>query len=215
MTSLDKRVTKFPGNAVNNMFSKLISGSDSTDCTQMNSLESKNSPEFYSQQRSRPPPLPLKTYSTQQYNPNSSQKKIHRAGAPWQDYNAILTEDQAGEIILAQKSGPEHTLMAIKEIRAGQDECVKRLRNYFHPNLVSLEEIFLSNNIAYMVYEWMDISLTNIQSTCCGQLVSFQIAAICKEVYHLLFVFVTSLTQTGPSRIELYPRNSSTIAWIC
>ena len=151
MTSLDKRVTKFPGNAVNNVFSKFISGPDSTDVTQVKRLDSQNQSELHSQQRSRPPPLPLKTIPPQQNHPINSQKKIYRAGAPWQDYKAILTEDQAGEIILAQKSGPDHTLMAIKEIKAGQDECVKRLQNYFHPNLVSLVEVFLSDNAAYMV----------------------------------------------------------------
>lgn len=73
-----------------------------------------------------------------------TKKSICRAGTPWENYNAILTEHQAGPLVLAEKSGPEHAIVAIKEAKAGQEECIRRLNHYSHPNLVALSEAFFS-----------------------------------------------------------------------
>lgn len=127
MTSLDKRVTNFPENAVNNIFFKLVTGSETPDSNQIKSSESNSPSEYFSQWRSRSPSLSLKIYLSVSYDLIINFKKFMCwAGSLWQNYNAILTKDQAGLTILAQKSGSEHTLMAIKEIKTTQEKCVKR-----------------------------------------------------------------------------------------
>lgn len=196
MAALERRITKFPGNAGGTIFAKRVTGPDLTESSQLNTIDLPKVPEECHQPRVRPPPLPLKPSLSQQHTSTSNIKRtkggICRPGTPWQNYNAVLTEIQADSIVLAQGCGEKHTIVAIKEVNAGQDECVKRLRQYSHPNLVDLTEAFLADNTVYMVYEWMDISLADIQSTPCGRLVSFQIAAVCKEVCvrsHIVFSF--------------------------
>ena len=65
----------------------------------------------------------------------------------------------------------------------------------------------MDGKFAHPVYEWMDVTLAEIQSTPIDILTEFYIVAICNEVGPLLLTAYLPLTvNLGPSR---YPNYSS------
>lgn len=200
-SSQERRVTKFPGSALSSLITKTLTGLDSTNASELNSSDlPKISEKQHTQLRSRPPALSIKVNTFQQANSfletkNSETKKsktiICRPDTPWKDYKSVLIENQVESIILAQKSTLSHTMIEIKIRQAEQKKCLKHLESFSHFNIVNLKEAFLADNEMYFVYEWMDVSLADIQCTLSGRLIFYQIATVCKEVYvQYLFIHI-------------------------
>ena len=78
----------------------------------------------------------------------------------------------------------EHFLVAIKEKKYNGEGTLDRLRLTSDLNVVDLLEIFHDGETIYMAYECMEVSLRSLSSTSKGKLKHFEIAAVCKEVWH-------------------------------
>lgn len=164
MSSTEKRLTTFPGNPVSSKRRHIDSQSK---------LLELHTP-LLSQIYSPPPALPFKI------NPQSNSACHH--ASPWKEYYIILKESQAGEVTIAYRQEPGHQIVAIRELKPAPDDALKNLRPISHTNVVAFQCAYLYDNVLYFVYEYMDVSLAEIQSTPCGKFASFQIAAICKDV---------------------------------
>ena len=120
-------------------------------------------PEFL-QHRPHPPAIPLKA------NPNSQQFSstsrppmrsedanirgaISPKGNPWQEYYAILKEDQAGQATVVYKQVNEHPIFAVKEHAWKESTSVQNFIRCSHKNTVGLYEAFFENESLYLIYE--------------------------------------------------------------
>ncbi|KAI9676518.1 MAG: hypothetical protein M1817_000676 [Caeruleum heppii] len=129
--------------------------------------------------QARRSPIPL------QLDSRESQKRQRtlgtKPGLPWKDYQAFLKRDQAGSAVIAHRTNASFDLVAIKEVNLeDQDEVASSVRPA-HKNLVTIIEIFSSKDSLYMVYEPMEISLSDIQASVL-ELEEPHVAAICVEV---------------------------------
>ncbi|KAI4219487.1 MAG: hypothetical protein L6R36_008293 [Xanthoria steineri] len=95
----------------------------------------------------------------------------------YRKFHTFMELDQAGPAKIARDE--KHILVALKAI----DSVSESLRVFEADNIVSLRDIFKTGAQTYLVYEFMCVSLRQIQGTPRGlQIRSFEIAAICKEV---------------------------------
>lgn len=164
MSSAEKRLTKFPGNSVNPKRCQIESHSK---CLELHTSS-------LSQIRNRPPALSLKIIP-------QPIKTCYNA-SPWENYYVILKENQAGEVTIAYRQEPGRQIVAVRELKPAPDNALENLRPISHTNVVTFQCAYLNNNMLYFVYDYMDVSLAEIQSTPCGKFASFQIAAICKDL---------------------------------
>ncbi|KAL2048941.1 hypothetical protein ABVK25_010794 [Lepraria finkii] len=192
MSSPTRRGTIFPGNS--NISSLGKRRTEATD--RLSSSKIPKIPDFLQKsQRVRPPTLPLKAnpksqqFSTgsrfppRQKTSASPQGFTCQRGNPWQAYYAILKEDQdGGEFTIAHKKEVQHPVVAIKRESYTDNSQIKRLTRCSHENIVSLYRAYFEEGSVYLIYECVDVSLAEIQSTPRGKLASYQIAAVCQEV---------------------------------
>ena len=138
--------------------------------------------------RPRPPAsLPLKVNLHSQQFTNTTRfkrrdKPFQHGYSPWKDFHKILVEEQDGKTVMAYKIDHRHQIVAIKEHKQFSKEPLKKLGSCAHDNVVELQRGFHEADSLFLVYEWMDLSLAELQSAPSGTFESFQIAAICKEV---------------------------------
>ena len=76
----------------------------------------------------------------------------------------------------------EHFLVAIKKKKYNDESTLKELRLISIHNVVNLVKIFHNEEIIYMIYECMKVSLRSLSFTLKRKLKHFKIAAICKEI---------------------------------
>ena len=93
-----------------------------------------------------------------------------------------MKEDQAGEVTIAYKNAIYYQIIVIREYRYNSNNKAKKLSNCGYSNIVDLKEVFRTQNKLFFVYEWIDVSIAEVQSAPYGKFVLYQIAAICKEV---------------------------------
>lgn len=109
----------------------------------------------------------------------NKKRKIEIRGSSLKAYHDFMTLDQAGPATIAYDNA--HALFAIKSMKteASQSTSVQLFRN---DCVVNLYDVFRDRDEYRLVYECMDVSLEQVLGTPRGQLASFEIAAICKEV---------------------------------
>ena len=199
MSSTDKRTTIFPGANVNS-FGKRPAETGPDKPSRLSASQLPKVPAFLNrEQRPHPPaPLPVKANpDSQRFSPPSrvSQGRVNSVqgqgfvchkGTPWQKYHAIIRDDQAGEVTVAHGQKPKHPIIAVKEQKCRDGDAIKRLCSCSHENIISLYEAYHEGEAVFFIYECMDVSLAEIQSTSHGNLLSFQIAAVCREVCQYL-----------------------------
>jgi len=206
MSSSDRRATVFPGNANVSLPSKRPAEAESESSLRLSLSNIPKVPKFLQDQpRKRPAQLPVKVNPTsQRFSPTKSpnvaprsrlsqpdksshvaQGTLYHRRNPWKEYYAILREEQAGNVTLAHKQELEHPIVVVKQQRCTNSTSVKGVAPCSHENVVSLLEIFYDEDVVFFIYECMDVSLAEIQSTRYGNLASYQIAAVCREVWHL------------------------------
>ncbi len=105
-----------------------------------------------------------------------------KEGSPWSEYYAILTEDQDGKVTIAHDHKIHHRIVAIRQQPVQESQRLKQPIRCAHINLVELTGIFQDESSIYFAYEWIDVSVAEVQSAPCGKFASYHIAAICKEV---------------------------------
>ena len=194
MAFSDKRSTVFPGNPSLNGLGKRPAEVDPEALRLSSSLVPKI-PEFLrSEARPRPPPIPLGVnpdsahYSSRSRFPAKQKHDpaVHGfaciEGNPWKDYYAILQEQQDSEVTIAHKQDMEHQIVAIKQLRITDRESTRALAGCLHENIVSLYRAYVEDEMIFLIYECTDVSLAEVQSTPYGQLVPYQMAAVCQEV---------------------------------
>jgi len=76
----------------------------------------------------------------------------------------------------------EHFLVAVKKKKYNDESTLDRLRSISNHNVVDLVKIFHNDEIIYMIYECMKVSLRSLSSTSKEKLKHFEIAAMCKEI---------------------------------
>jgi len=86
---------------------------------------------------------------------------------------------------MAHKQVLDHPIVIVKQQRCTNSSSIKGLAPCSHENTVSLQEIFCDEDVVFSIYECMDVSLADIQSARYGNLASYQIAAVRREVWHL------------------------------
>ena len=182
-----RRLTQFPGVSTGGVSKKR--GLD--EVSQDERLSNIPRPSLQ-KVRLTPPALPLKV------NPASSEfrgtgrypKRVKvevQKSTPWEkDFRPILSEDQAGYAVVAHRQSLNHPVVAIKEHPIEDLSSSPFLIECSHSNIVCFHEAYIDKNILFLSYEFMDVSLSHVQSAPCGKLASYQIAAIIKEVNNCL-----------------------------
>ncbi|KAL2049561.1 hypothetical protein ABVK25_010140 [Lepraria finkii] len=196
MASSDKRSTIFPGNSSIDT-SRKRQAETGLETLRLSASKIPKAPRFvHNQQRPRPRPpsipLPVNLGSSQYSSRSRFTSKPKQVpvsygfacvkGDPWQECYAILKEDQGGQVTIAHKQEVEHPMIAIRETKIAKSSCVESLAGCLHENIVSLFGAYIDNETIFFVYECMDVTLAEIQSTPYGGLASYQIAVVCKEV---------------------------------
>ena len=192
MSSPTRRGTIFPGNSdISSLGKRPIEATDRLSTSKIPRI-----PDFLqNSQRVHPPTLPLKANpKSQQFSTGSRFPPRQKASAspqgftcqrgnPWQAYYAILKEDQdGGEVTLAYKKELQHPVVAIRRDSYTDSSHIKRLTRCSHENIVAFYRAYFEEGSVYLIYECVDVSLAEIQSTSHGKLASYQIAAVCQEV---------------------------------
>lgn len=158
MSTQEKRLTKFPGSATNAVLDKRRVEPDSNSPSSASTFDlSKRIFVSQPQKRIRPPQIPLKANPQSGHYSfisrfNEPTDEICHQGNPWQEYYAILKEDQAGQVTVAYKNELNHSIMVIKELKVVHKDSCKQLKRCLHANIVSFEKAFLEGDQLYLVY---------------------------------------------------------------
>jgi hypothetical protein len=101
-----------------------------------------------------------------------------KTGSPWEHYRKIAELGRSESSFLCASTSSQPHLMVIRVLPGC--EGAQRLIRTSHSNIVTLMEAFAQNNMLYMVYERMDVSLERLHS--CIHLEEPHMATICREV---------------------------------
>lgn len=112
----------------------------------------------------------------------NKRRKIEISNSPLEAYHDFMTLDQAGPATIAYDNA--HALFAIKNVRLDKASPSTNIQLFKNDCVVSLYDVYRDLDGYRLVYECMDVSLEQVLGTPRGQLASFEIAAICKEVSH-------------------------------
>ena len=110
--------------------------------------------------------------------PNS----ISVQGDPWKRYFRILTEENNGPATIAYQQVDDFPIVAIRRHARNDQGTTKYIVRSSHENVVNLQECFVSTDCLYFVYEYIEISLAEIQAMPYGALEAYHIAVICQKV---------------------------------
>ncbi len=125
-----------------------------------------------------PQQVPNSRISPQKDAPNS----ISVQGDPWKRYFRILTEENNGPATIAYQQVDDFPIVAIRRHPRSDHDTTKHIVRSSHKNVLNLQECFVSTDYLYFVYEYVDLSLADIQATPYGALEAYHIAVICQKV---------------------------------
>ena len=193
MATPSRRETLFPGSSTV-LGKRFVRDEDVTNnSSRLSASQVPKVPDFLSNKRHEAPPaLPVKVNPHSQRfaingrfsrpNPPLSRGPVYHRSNPWESYYPILDENQAGRVTIAHKNDPKHPIVVIKQRACAEEARLKKIFRSDHKNVVLLIETYYYNQNLYFVYESMDVSLAEIQSTPYGIFEEFHIATVCKEV---------------------------------
>jgi hypothetical protein len=200
----DRRVTQFPGSNETG----LILPQQVTPPNEFNVAEPPAAKLKRRLQREAPPPrLPIKVKLDSNLWGQPSKRTITEfceQASPWQKYQRIVSDCQAGPVVVAHEHRLTFSVVAIKqrEVAAGWD--FKRLIKVQHGNIVNLLAAFCDLSQLYLVYESMPVSLSDVQGCSYGPLKEFEMATVCKEVGTILSTFFACML-----RLSRFAKDSS------
>ena len=204
MDALNRRNTKFPGNLASSPNRKRRADTeiDTSEKRRTGAAPFRLSasaiprpPQLLeTSTRVRPPAaLPVKANAhSQQFSPNPRFKTketqalvkrdfVHKCD-PWQEneYRRIF---KCGDgKIIAHKQEITHAIVAVKEHSYKNDENIKNLAGCIHENVIQIKEAYVDQGKIFFMYEFTDVTLSEIQATPYGEFTPYQIAAICQKV---------------------------------
>jgi hypothetical protein len=203
----DRRVTQFPGsNEIGLILPQQVTLPNESNVAEQPAAKLKRH-----LQRAPPPPrLPVKAKPNSNLwsqpptvtapCPPPSKRTITafcEETSPWQKYHRIVSDNQAGPVVVAHEHRLTFSVVAIKEreVVAGWD--LKRLIKVQHGNIVNLLAAFRDLSQLYLVYESMPVSLSDVQACPFGPLKEFEMATVCKEVGIVSSAFFTCMLRLG------------------
>ncbi|KAI9736720.1 MAG: hypothetical protein M1834_000924 [Cirrosporium novae-zelandiae] len=137
--------------------------------------------KFPDQSTPRPPRLPLGIHTTSSFTTKTPTSFAHTSN-PWNEYQAFIKEDMAGDAIIAYEKNPSFKVVVIKERKLKNPQSIKNLHRVFHTNIVALLHYYQNNDSIFFIYEVTNVSLAHLVASSCGKLEDYEIAAFCKEV---------------------------------
>jgi hypothetical protein len=174
MAESDKRTTLFPRSEINTTLSAdSIKPSSQTART----LQKRKFIPERGDATQRFPVKPMATATLSTQPPFIVTSK----GSPWVKYQRILQENQGGCSDIAYKKDPAFLIVAIKTYAGTDSTKIHDIIRARHQNIVSILDAFYDNNTAYIVQEYMAVSIAEIQASPLGKFEEYEIAAICKE----------------------------------
>jgi len=230
MSSSDKRATVFPGSASG------IPGSASGTSHKRSLPEDKDDSHRLSisklprvvepnYQRSHllAPPLKVNPISSQftqssrfpRLGRTTTREPWYHEQSPWVDYYEIFEEQQAGRVRVAYKQEKSHEIVAIRQQKCSDRKFLDRLRQCHHDNVVTLHTAYLDDETISLVYDVVDVSLAEMQSTPLGSFADYQIAAICQKVITMEKLGRQGLTLIGAVRYRVRSRPPQDRPRIC
>lgn len=129
-----------------------------------------------------PSRLPLSYKLSQRNYRELFEQGFAQTADPWSSYVKLSQTHQAGPAVLAYHSLPPSSVRVVKEVKFPSATIPQRFIRPSHPNVVSLIEIFISNNSFYMVYESMAASLAQIPAKSWEEVTDADVAFVCREV---------------------------------
>ena len=188
MSVPERRITRFPGNTTP-VLGKRPAEEDLRLQRRFSASNLPRVPPSYRDTRHQPPAQIRLKVNTHSQNFSASTRfereiicPFNKEGTPWSDYYAVLKEHQAGKIIVAYENKIHHQIVVIRERPSRDGQKLRKLKQCSHTNVVELKGTFQTSTSIFFVYEWIDVSIAEVQSAPCGKFPSYQIAAICKEV---------------------------------
>ena len=70
----------------------------------------------------------------------------------------------------------------VKDIKVHGEDLLSKLTAASHKNIVTFQQALYHNNVIYIFYEVLDVSLAQTFATPLGQLRAYEIAAFCCEI---------------------------------
>ena len=96
-------------------------------------------------------------------------------------YRGILEEDQAGDCTVAYQMTADFPVVVLKK-RVMDNGHRSPLTLSYHANLCNLQDFFEETGTIWMVYECLDVSLEDIQTSPAASFKEYELAAIATEV---------------------------------
>ena len=132
------------------------------------------------------PMLPKKP-NTAETQPNKLRKTVFainlptNSSSPWDRYQPILIENQAGTATLAHGNNPSFPIVAIKCRKCSPEE-LRHVTQCRHENITAFTETYHHDDQIYFIYECVMMSLAEVQSTPCNDFAPYEIAAVSKAI---------------------------------
>ena len=105
-------------------------------------------------------------------------RRFLKNATPWGTYHKFFILDQAGPATLAHHNTKDYEIVAIKETKSSR--ATQSIFTFTSDQVVSILDVYFSDETTFTVYEYMEISLRHIRSF--TSLDAHEIASICKEV---------------------------------
>ncbi|KAL4780124.1 kinase-like domain-containing protein [Aspergillus varians] len=144
------------------------------------------------EKRYKPPRLPIVIKSAHMVleQPIHHDSFFCEEGSPWKRYTIISNKGKFGTR-LAQDSSALPKIVAVKQHTIAARSLTINLRRTCHANLVNLLTAFIDENVVFLAYEAMDITLGQLRNQV--ELEEKYISYICREVLHGLQYFHNEL----------------------
>ena len=170
-TTVDRPVTRFPRSRDHGEPFEVPASAD----------RQQESPNRLKRRYQLPPRLPLDVDV-----PNVRHGKRPRdfclEKSPWECYREILSENQAGPVVIAKGRSEDFPSVAIKHRQVSSHWDLRKLLKISHVNVVALLEAFVDDNQLFLIYDSVRVSLKKIHSSPYGPYSEQEISTICKGV---------------------------------
>lgn len=117
----------------------------------------------------------------QKYRPDALKFLSKTASNPWLRYRKTFRMNQAGIGWVVHSNDTTFREGIIKEVKTTKSEMSKIMTTP-HKNFVQLQEALYHDNMVFLVYELMDVSLAQIFGSPLGRLQLFEVAAFSYEI---------------------------------
>jgi len=106
-----------------------------------------------------------------------------KRSSPWDSYSKDYRRELGSSVVIVYKRPTTRQLFAMKNVTGPEiNHKIQVLRQVRHENFVLAYEVFLYNNMISIVFEYMAVSLVNINSSARGRPNELQVATIVHQV---------------------------------